>query len=269
MSKNKRALIAKQTVNIFNNMEYSVSIGDSVQAVSLKEYKSNSEVIRENDKLMTAINVSKNAEGKIIVIDKPVVDAVVNGIYKYGVLNFASAYNPGGGFLNGTMAQEESLCYCSNLYSLELRFMDEFYQYNRNIKSKCYTDRMIYISDAMFIRDSSLELLQHPVLADIIVSPAVNLGIALKNGESEKKCYAVMKRRMRKILCIFANKGNDNIILGAYGCGVFQNSPKKIAIIWDELLNDEGLRYQFKEIVFAIYNKDKYMYDVFDEIIEK
>ena len=43
----------------------------------------------------------------------------LHGEYKglcVGVLNFASAKNPGGGFLNGSMAQEESLAIASAMY---------------------------------------------------------------------------------------------------------------------------------------------------------
>ena len=35
---------------------------------------------------------------------------------KIAILNFASATNPGGGVVNGSSAQEESICRCTNLY---------------------------------------------------------------------------------------------------------------------------------------------------------
>ena len=35
---------------------------------------------------------------------------------KIAVLNFSSFKHPGGGFMTDMLAQEESLCYCSNLY---------------------------------------------------------------------------------------------------------------------------------------------------------
>ena len=49
------------------------------------------------------------------------VDAVrklaLEGRENIGVLNFASAKNPGGGFINGAMAQEESLAASGTLYA--------------------------------------------------------------------------------------------------------------------------------------------------------
>jgi len=58
-------------------------------------------------------------------------------------LNFASARNPGGGFLGGSQAQEESIARASGLYPTLLK-CEEYYMTNRNMKSCFYTDYMIY-----------------------------------------------------------------------------------------------------------------------------
>jgi uncharacterized protein (TIGR02452 family) len=65
---------------------------------------------------------------------------------RIGVLNFASAKNPGGGFLRGANAQEESIARSSSLYLAltEERFINGFYDYNRRGRSGVYSDRLIY-----------------------------------------------------------------------------------------------------------------------------
>ena len=56
-----------------------------------------------------------------IAVVKAVLDCTEKGREEIGVLNFASAKNPGGGFLNGAMAQEESIAASSGLYETLLQ----------------------------------------------------------------------------------------------------------------------------------------------------
>ncbi|MNI99823.1 hypothetical protein D3C73_1590040 [compost metagenome] len=67
-----------------------------------------------------------------------------------------------------------------------------------------------------------------------------------------------MKDRMRLALAIFADRGDQYLVLGAYGCGVFRNDPIEVAAWWKELLEQEGYGKLFKEIVFAILDTSKH-----------
>ncbi|MDQ0061490.1 TIGR02452 family protein [Paenibacillus harenae] len=175
---------------------------------------------------------------------------------RIGVLNFASAKNPGGGFLNGAMAQEESLAASSGLYETQLR-NESYYKANRACGSMMYTDYAIYSPDVVFFRNQQFELLERPVTASVLTLPAVNYGQVLLKGEDPQEAERLMKDRMRLTLAIFAKKGDMNLILGAYGCGVFRNDPVKVARWWRELLVDEGFGFLFSEIRFAVLDNSK------------
>ena len=45
-----------------------------------------------------------------------------------------------------------------------------------------------------------------------------------------------------------------SIILGAFGCGVFQNDPVRVVNLWKKLLIDEQWRNHFDEILFVVYD---------------
>lgn len=179
----------------------------------------------------------------------------IKNLNKIGILNFASAKNAGGGFLNGANAQEESLAVSSGLY-LTLLENEEYYQENRKCENMVYTDYMIYSPDVVFIRDKRLELVKTPITASVLTAPAVNMGqILLKTPQLKEQAEISMKNRMRKILAVFADRGDTNLILGAYGCGVFRNDPAKVARYWKELLEEENLESCFENIIFAVYDK--------------
>ncbi|UTW62162.1 TIGR02452 family protein [bacterium SCSIO 12741] len=169
-------------------------------------------------------------------------------------LNFASARNPGGGFLNGSLAQEESLAVSTGLYLTQLKHFD-FYEYHRNQKTCFYSDRIIYSPNVPIFRDTNGDLLPAFKLCSLITSAAVNKGV-IQHKEMDRlnEVVPTMKRRIDRILSLAYLKGYDTLILGAWGCGVFQNDPDDIAALFAELLNTK-FKGRVKKIVFAIYSR--------------
>jgi len=196
------------------------------------------------------------------VVNESVVDTIFR-LENCGVLNFASAKNPGGGFLNGAVAQEECLAISSDLYNSQLQAF-QYYDINRKCGTLLYTHNMIYSQGITFIRNSSLNTVTTPVTANVVTSPAVNAGAYYRNENGEKSTVLeTMEKRMRYILKLFAARGDSKIILGAFGCGVFENDAADVADIFYKLLKNEGLEKYFKYISFAVYDPKRQQYNIF------
>ena len=105
-------------------------------------------------------------------------------------------------------------------------------------------------------RDGSFQLVEDPVKASVLTLPAVNMGQVLLKGEDSAEAERVMRRRMALALAIFAEQGAKNLVLGAYGCGVFRNDPHLIAVWWKELL-EEGMGSYFDTVFHAVLDRSK------------
>lgn len=173
-----------------------------------------------------------------------------------GVLNFASAKNPGGGFLGGAMAQEESLAASGGLYATLLPH-EQYYDFNRKCGTMMYSHHAIFSPDVVFFRDDNFDLLAEPATASVLTLPAVNFGQVLLKGENVEEADRVMKERMELALALFAEEGMKRLVLGAYGCGVFRNDPAKIAAWWNELLTERGYGALFDEVVYAVLDRSR------------
>lgn len=168
-------------------------------------------------------------------------------------LNFASAKKPGGGFLGGSQAQEESLARSSALYD-SLITQQDYYDINRQCGTAFYTDYMIYSPKVPVFRTDEGTLLSEPYLLSILTSPAVNAGAVRKNESSKAgNILPMMLTRLNKVLDLAVHLGYEHLILGAWGCGVFRNDPGDIARLFaDSLLRDEWFRNQFKSVTFPV-----------------
>jgi uncharacterized protein (TIGR02452 family) len=204
-----------------------------------------------NEKELKKPKVEITDETTISAARRLVVD---EGLVNTVCLNFASAKNPGGGFLSGSQAQEESLARSSGLYPC-ISQMKEMYNYNWGIKTCLYSDYMIYSPKVPVFRDDNNKLLYEAFLVSFITAPAVNAGVVREREKGNvEKIHSVMVNRIKKILLVAALNNNRAIVLGAYGCGVFRNKTEDVAEYFKKVLIEDGYRTLFDRIVFAIYD---------------
>ena len=173
-----------------------------------------------------------------------------------GCLNFASAKNPGGGFLTGAQAQEEALARSSALYPCLLQ-APQYYERNRANRSTIYLDLLIYSPLVPFFRDDEGVLLEHPVLASVITAPAPNAGAVMQNEpQNSPAIEPALRRRAELVLKVAHAHGIDSLVLGAWGCGVFRNDPRMVAGVFFEFFKEGGrFATAFSKIIFAVFDR--------------
>ena len=192
---------------------------------------------------------------------------------KVAILNFASAKHPGGMVVKGSVAQEECICRCSNLYSIlsDNKFKKGYYDYHTYQHNKLYTSKLIYTPGVIVFKDDSnnYNKLKDIVKLDVITCAAPNLRslsgkvdmTIVRNNDMREIYYD----RIKHIFKAAATNKVDHLILGAFGCGVFKNSPNDIARAFHEVQDEfDGC---FKSIVYSIYcgtDKSSVNYDVFN-----
>lgn len=181
---------------------------------------------------------------------------------KIGILNFASATKPGGGFQNGAQAQEESLARSSTLYpTLRTSEAQHFYR-NHNEDDPYYTHSIVYSPNVEIFRTDSGEL-SEPVTVNVVTCAAVNAGELRKQHAGPQKgieniIRSIMSERMARILYSFEIKGTRNVVLGAFGAGIFRNDVDVVAAIWAELLNGR-FSASFDRVIFAIIGRKAFI----------
>ncbi|KAL6868875.1 hypothetical protein ACO1O0_000198 [Amphichorda felina] len=199
---------------------------------------------------------------------------------RVAVLNMASAWSPGGGWIRGALAQEEALCYRSSLaLSLHRRY------YPWRLHMGLYTPDVVVIRSDMA---SGHKLLVPDVSPGDLPVVSV-LGIAAlrcpetrrareqkASGEVvERTVYAdpasrdLTKEKMRLCLRMAASRGHGLLVLGALGCGAYRNPRREIANCWLEVLGEAEFRGGWwEEIWFAVFDlRNEGNFGVFDEIL--
>lgn len=192
-----------------------------------------------------------------------------NPFAKILILNFASFKNPGGGFMNDMYAQEEQLCYCTNLYD-ELKKHSSWYSYHANkINSGAYTNESM-LHKGVTVVGWDFDMLMDPndyTSVDILTCAAPNYTYALKSNNSRllDNLKQVTDSRVKYVCDIISTYRYDIAILGAFGCGVFKNDPEVVATSFLTHLTHTGI----KQAIFAIPDEKSTNYCKFLSVLQK
>ena len=263
-SRSGRASLAKTTLQVLEVGRYvnpqgeSVSIAEAMEACQAgSELYEPAELERLREEVVAApcpYDVTRFELANETTLEGAATLSADADAGRIGVLNFASAKNPGGGFLGGSQAQEESLARSSALYGSLRLFQEAYYETHRRLKDAFYSDRMIYSPGCPVFRDDAGAFLDTSYQVDFLTSPAPNAGAIQKHRPlMVAEIPGTLQARMDKVLALFASKGCATLVLGAWGCGVFRNCPQMVAASFAEFLQPGGPYYgRFRRVRFSV-----------------
>lgn len=199
--------------------------------------------------------------------------------YKTAVLNFANPVEPGGGVLRGANAQEEYLCRASNLYGClssdaAYRYYDMHRKMMRSYESNgsfIGTDSLIYSAGVtVFKKDENIYHEYQEVMPcdswyriDVITCAAPIFDRPVSAGLKDE-LRNIFKSRIRSIFEAVIENNVEALILGAWGCGAFNNPPELVALAFKDVLLEERYSHAFDKVVFSVYSpspdKNEYIF---------
>lgn len=160
------------------------------------------------------------------------------------MLSMANAKTPGGGVKNGSLAQEEFLCYISNLYrGLKKAEKEGLYP----LEKPFILDRVSFFKTKPSPKFA--DGFNFPLVGSVISCAALKLEKGRKFTDEE---YRETRKRIKNMLLMAISSGYRYIILSALGCGVFHNDPKEVASIFSYYLYQKKYGLYFRKVIFAI-----------------
>jgi len=200
--------------------------------------------------------------------------------YNPAILNLASAKRPCGGWDAGMGAQEESLCFSSNLSQSLYQYGDPKYKNVRDsgvsIKEIGYPHDMnyggIYSPGVTFFRNNIYKcytLRDETFKCDVITVAALcfngkshyaginELSYQAEDGGFTPEGKEIMLNKIRTIFRMGVEHGNDALVLGAFGCGAYALLSSAVAPLFRTVMEEPEFMNKFKLLVFAVLERPR------------
>ena len=189
---------------------------------------------------------------EVTVLDASATQAILDNGRGYAqfcdmaVLAFASFTNPGGGYIQGYLGQEATLCADSYLYNV-LDKQRKWYGENRrrNINCELYRNRALVVPAVRFDRNHV------HAYADVIVAAAPNAKRARQEYRvGDDALLDALRDRIRFVLAICDELGREKLVLGAWGCDNNGFDAEAVAELFrTELASGD---FKVKQVFFAV-----------------
>lgn len=189
---------------------------------------------------------------EVTVLDASATQAILDNGRGYAqfcdmaVLDFASFTNPGGGYIQGYLGQEATLCADSYLYNV-LDKQRKWYGENRrrNINCELYRNRALVVPAVRFDRNHV------HAYADVIVAAAPNVKRARQEYRvSDDALLDALRDRIRFALAICDELGREKLVLGAWGCDNNGFDAEAVAELFRKELASGD--FKVKQVFFAV-----------------
>lgn len=189
---------------------------------------------------------------EVTVLDASATQAILDNGRGYAqfcdmaVLAFASFTNPGGGYIQGYLGQEATLCADSYLYNV-LDKQRKWYGENRrrNINCELYRNRALVVPAVRFDRNHV------HAYADVIVAAAPNVKRARQEYRvSDDALLDALRDRIRFVLAICDELGREKLVLGAWGCDNNDFDAEAVAELFRKELASGD--FKVKQVFFAV-----------------
>lgn len=189
---------------------------------------------------------------EVTVLDASTTQAILDNGRGYAqfcdmaVLAFASFTNPGGGYIQGYLGQEATLCADSYLYNV-LDKQRKWYGENRrrNINCELYRNRALVVPAVRFDRNHV------HAYADVIVAAAPNAKRARQEYRvGDDALLDALRDRIRFVLAICDELGREKLVLGAWGCDNNGFDAEAVAELFRKELASGD--FKVKQVFFAV-----------------
>ena len=261
MTKDERINVYRSTIRMVNAKGYSIG--------SVDVNFDNDATMMGNTKFYSSkVNIEHSLlpkyDTEVKVMDNDCLDVAQSLVrlgFKPAVLNMASFHTPGGGVERGSAAQEESLFRRTNLFRSLYQFHEIGTNYGIEQRDERYPMQMsyggIYTPGVTVFRKSENEdckIMDDAFRVDVISLPAVRKPTIKADGDVEDWVKDTLYKKVKQILDIALENGNDSLVLSAFGCGAYGTPPKIVAKIFHDVIDSEEYKGLFKAIYFAIIN---------------